>query len=56
MVARKTMEVGKTYYYEVDYLDSVKCIKQTPTSYRVELPSGKTLLVGLDSILDLKEL
>ncbi len=37
------MEIGKTYdvvfttgRYEIEYEDSVKCIKKTPKSYRIE--------------------
>lgn len=56
------MEIGKLYNvvfstgrYEIEYENSVKCIKKTPQSYRVERADGTTRLVGQDSILELKE-
>ncbi|MBT6050927.1 MAG: hypothetical protein HOG49_29370 [Candidatus Scalindua sp.] len=56
------MEIGKTYdvvfstgLYEIEYENSVKCIKKTPKSYRVERVGGTTRLIGQDSILELKE-
>jgi hypothetical protein len=60
----KLMEVGKTYYVayfigsygDVNYVESAKCIKKTISSYRMELASGKTFLVGQNSILELREL
>jgi hypothetical protein len=55
------MEIGKTYdvafstgRYEIEYEKSVKCIKKTPKSYRVEREDGTTRLIGQDSILELK--
>ena len=57
------MEVGKIYdvvfstgKYEIEYENSVKCIKVTPKSYRVERDDGTTRLVGQDSIIELKEI
>lgn len=57
------MEVGETYdvvfstgRYEIEYENSVKCIKVTPKSYRVERANESTRLVGHDSILELKKL
>ncbi len=56
------MEIGKIYdvvfmtgRYEVAYENSVKCIKKTPKSYRVERVDGTTRLVGQDAIMELKE-
>ncbi len=56
------MEVGKVYNvvfstgrYEVKYENSVRYIKRTPKSYRVERVDGTTRLIGQDSILELKE-
>ncbi len=56
------METGKTYdvafttgRYEIEYENSVKCIKKTPKSYRVERVDGTTRLIGQDSIMELKE-
>ncbi len=55
------MEVGKTYdvafstgRYEIEYENSVKCIKVTPKFYRVERADGATRLIGHDSILGLR--
>ncbi|TWC72020.1 hypothetical protein FB597_1011005 [Herbaspirillum sp. SJZ099] len=57
------MEIGKIYnvafstgLYEIEYENSVKCIKKTPKSYRIERADGTTRLVGHDSILNLKEI
>lgn len=57
------MEIGKRYNvvfstgrYEIEYENSVKCIKKTPKSYRIERLDGTTRLVGHDSILELKEI
>jgi len=56
------MEIGKMYdvvfstgRYEIEYENSVRCIKKTPKSYRVERLDGTTRLVGQDSIMELKE-
>ena len=56
------MEIGKIYdvvfttgRYEIEYENSVRCIKKTPTSYRVERVDGTTRLIGQDSIMELKE-
>lgn len=56
------MQIGKLYDvvfstggYEIEYEKTVKCIKKTPKSYRVERTDGTTRLVGQDSILELKE-
>ena len=56
------MEIGKTYdvvfttgRYEIEYANSVRCIKKTPKSYRVERLDGTTRLIGQDSIMELKE-
>ena len=55
------MEIGKLYdvvfstgCYEIEYENSVKCIKIMPKSYRVKRTDGTTRLVGRDSILELK--
>lgn len=55
------MDVGKTYdvafstgRYEIEYERGVKCIKQTPKSYRVERMDGTTRLIGQDSIIKLE--
>lgn len=57
-----TMVIGKFYNvafstgrYDIDYESGVKCIKQTPKSWRVEREDGTTRLVGKNSILELKE-
>ncbi len=57
------MEVGKTYNvvfstgrYEIEYENRVKCIKETPKSYRVERTDGSTRLVGQNSIINLEEI
>ena len=57
------MEIGKIYdvvfstgRYEIEYLNSVRCIKKTPLSYRVEKEDGSTRLVGQGSIMELKEI
>lgn len=59
----RVMEIGKSYdvvfatgKYEVEYENSVKCIKLTALSYRVQRPDGTTRLVGKGTILDLKEI
>jgi len=56
------MEIGKIYdvvfstgRYEIEYENSVRCIKKTPKSYSVERVNGTTRLVGQDSIMELKE-
>ena len=56
------MEIGRTYdvvftagRYEIEYENDVRCIRRTPKSYRVERADGTTRLIGLDSILELKE-
>ncbi len=56
------MEIGKIYdvvfttgRYEIEYENSVRCIKKTPKSYRVERVDGTTRLIGQDSIMELKE-
>ncbi len=56
------MEIGKSYdvvfstgRYEIEYENSVKCIKKTPKSFRVERLNGTTRLIGQDSIMELKE-
>jgi hypothetical protein len=56
------MEIGKTYdvvfaagRYEIEYVNSVRCIKRTPKSYRVKKVDGTTRLIGQESILELKE-
>lgn len=56
------MEIGKLYNvvfstgrYEIEYEYSVRCVKRTPKSYRVERTDGTTRLVGKDSIFELKE-
>lgn len=56
------MEIGKTYdvvfstgRYEIEYENSVTCIKKTPKSYRVKRMNGTTRLIGQDSIMSLKE-
>ena len=55
------MEIGNKYdvafstgRYEIEYEKSVKCIKKTPKSYRVEREDGTTRLIGQDSIIELK--
>jgi len=40
--------------YEVEYENGVKCINETPKSYRLERPDGSTFLIGQDSIIKLK--
>ena len=58
------MKIGKIYdvafttgsYGEIDYERSVKCIKKTPQSYRVERADGTTRLIGQDCIIELNEL
>ena len=57
------MEIGKIYdvvfttgRYEIEYENSVRCIKKTPKSYRVERQDGTTKLIGQDAILELKKL
>lgn len=56
------MEIGKIYdvsfttgRYEIEYENSVRCIKKTPKSYRVEREDGTTRLIGHNSIMELKE-
>ena len=56
------MEIGKCYdvvfstgRYEIEYENSVRCIKITPKSYRVERVDGTTRLIGQGSIMKLKE-
>jgi len=56
------MDIGKFYdvvyvhgKYEIEYENSVKCIKKTPKSYRVERADGTTFLVPQDSIVELKK-
>jgi len=56
------MEIGKIYdvvfsagRYDIEYENSVRCIKKTPKSYRVERVDGTTRLIGQDSIMKLKE-
>ncbi len=56
------MEVGKIYNvafltgrYEIEYENGVKCIKETPKSYRVERSDGSTRLVRQDLIRNLEE-
>lgn len=56
------MEIGKLYNvafstgrYEIEYENSVRCVKKTPKSYRVERADGTTRLIGQDSIFELKE-
>lgn len=62
MNAVNNMEIGKTYnvvfstgLYEIEYEYSVKCIKKTPKSFRVEREDGTTRLIGQDSIMELNE-
>lgn len=57
------MKKGNTYdvvfatgKYEVEYENSVKCIKVTPKSYRVERKDGTTRLIKQDLIMELKEI
>ena len=57
------MEIGKKYdvvfstgRYEIEYEHGVRCIKKTPKSYRVERADGTSRLIGLDAIIELKEL
>lgn len=57
------MKIGKIYdvafrtgRYEIEYESNVKCIKETPQSYRVERADGTTRLIGQDCILELKEI
>ena len=52
------MEIGKIYdvafstgRYDIEYEKSVKCIKKTPKSYRVERKDGMTRLIKQDSIV-----
>ncbi len=56
------MEIGKIYNvvfltgrYEIEYENRVKCIKETPKSYRVERSDGSTRLVRQDLIRNLEE-
>ena len=56
------MDIGVTYnvvfstgMYEIEYENSVKCIKKTPKYYRVEREDGSTRIVGQDSILKLEK-
>ena len=56
------MKIGKIYdvafttgRYEIEYERGVKCIKITPQSYRVEREDGTTRLIGLDCIMELKD-
>ena len=56
------MEIGKIYdvvftagRYEIEYENSVRCIKKTSKSYHVERVDGTTRLIGHDSIMELKE-
>lgn len=57
------MQIGKIYdvaftagRYEIEYERSVKCIKKTPLSYRIERMDGTTRLIGHDCIIELKEI
>ncbi|MBT3881093.1 MAG: hypothetical protein HOF76_18890 [Candidatus Scalindua sp.] len=57
------MEIGKIYdvvfttgRYEIEYVNSTRCIKKTPKSYRVERVDGTTRLIGQDPIMELKKL
>lgn len=42
--------------YEFGYERSVKCIKITPKSYRVERKDGTTRLIKQDLVVKLKEI
>jgi len=57
------MEIGKIYdvvftvgRYDIEYENSVRCIKNTPKSYRVDRMDGLSRLIGDDSIVGLKEI
>jgi len=56
------MEIGETYdivfstgKYEIEYENSVECIKITPKNYRIKRLDGSTRLVGHDSIMNIKK-
>ena len=55
------MDIGTRYdvvyirgKYDIEYECGVKCIKETPNSYRAERSDGSTLLIGKNSIKELK--
>ncbi|MFT5662416.1 MAG: hypothetical protein ACI9TV_003067 [Sulfurimonas sp.] len=57
------MEIGIVYdvafttgRYDIEYETSVKCIKKTVQSYRVERVNGTTRLIKKDSIIELKSI
>ena len=41
--------------YEIEYERSVKCVKKTPQSYRVQRLDGTTRLVKQDLIIELRQ-
>ena len=55
MIVGKIYNVVFSLKYDIEYENSVKCIKITPKSYRIERPYISTRLIEKESIMELKE-